>query len=83
MNIPSINVGRRQAGREKALSVFDFDLHTQNFATILQRALSARDRWNQDDEWPINPYYRHNTVELMVKHVEEFLETGRCDFGQA
>jgi len=71
--IPTVNIGDRQKGREKAPSIMDVSCETQSIAAAIRCAVS-RER----DKAPVNPYIGGPTSALIVERLKQFDTTAGC-----
>lgn len=63
--IPTINLGKRQAGRLKSISVIDSSFSKKDFEKNLKKSLSKK--FKQKIKIMKNPYYKKNTINKMIK----------------
>ena len=66
--IPTINIGDRQKGRPKAISVIDCDSSTGSIVEAIQLAMSGEFRAKALNA--VNPYGEGNASECIVKHLK-------------
>lgn len=64
MKIPTVDIGSRQAGRMAADSVIHCGTATDEIKRALSLALS--ERWQEKARATVNPYYRRDTLKLIV-----------------
>lgn len=67
MKIPTVDIGSRQAGRLAADSV----IHCGVTCSEIKRAISLAlgDRWQEKCKATVNPYYRRDTLQLIVNAI--------------
>lgn len=65
--IPTVNIGIRQAGRDRATSVIDCGDSSDEICSAIAKALSPEFRASAAKT--VNPYYRPDTLQLMVKAI--------------
>ncbi len=65
LNIPSINIGRRQDGRIKSNSVIDCNISLKSFEAALKKGLSKKFRNSLKKN--ANPYYKRNSCKNLIK----------------
>lgn len=63
--IPTLNIGKRQAGRVRAQSVIDVSIHIQEMQEALKKVLQQRSDSYQ------NPYFKAGTVTSIAKRLVE------------
>jgi UDP-N-acetylglucosamine 2-epimerase (non-hydrolysing)/GDP/UDP-N,N'-diacetylbacillosamine 2-epimerase (hydrolysing) len=69
--VPTVNIGDRQAGRERAMSVIDCVPRAADIAKAISAALE-RD-WSST----VNPYEREHTVQQIIAQIKRFLSGER------
>lgn len=67
MKIPTVDIGTRQSGRLAADSVIRSAADTASIKRAISLALS--DRWQEKSRSTVNPYYRPNTLQLIVNAI--------------
>ncbi|MDE6450300.1 MAG: UDP-N-acetylglucosamine 2-epimerase (hydrolyzing) [Muribaculaceae bacterium] len=67
MKIPTVDIGSRQAGRLAADSVIHCGADKAGIVRAVSLALS--ERWQEKSRATVNPYYRHDTLRLIVEAI--------------
>lgn len=67
MKIPTVDIGSRQSGRLAADSVIHTDTDTASIKRAISLALS--DRWQEKSRATVNPYYKPDTLQLIVNAI--------------
>jgi len=76
--VPTVNIGKRQAGRVKAKSVFDCAVETKSIRkAITEVQATARNKQDQVS----NPYYGKDTAKTIYKIIRDFLLAGITNKG--
>ncbi len=78
LNIPSINIGRRQDGRIKSNSVIDCQYSLKGFEAALKKGLSKKFRSKLKKN--TNPYYKQNSCSNLIKILKKIkldIDTGK------
>ena len=73
-NVPAINIGERQRGRERGENVIESSFDTQEITLALKKVLSAPFAESIKDTH--SPYNIPGTVEIIVRELEGFLSGG-------
>lgn len=70
LKIPTINIGDRQKGREKADSIIDCDSSEEEIAAAIQKVFNMK----TEKENIMNPYEKANTSTHIISIINEVLE---------
>lgn len=76
-NIPTINVGNRQAGRIKAESIIDCDSDSVEIVQAIKKARS--NSFRELAKKSVNPYFGEDTAKQIVKTIKFFLINRKID----
>ena len=66
-NVPTVNIGGRQDGRIKAISVIDCKGKAKNIEVALKKALSKK--FKEKLQGNINPYFKKNTETNIINQI--------------
>ncbi|MCM1076510.1 MAG: UDP-N-acetylglucosamine 2-epimerase [Bacteroides sp.] len=69
MGIPTVDIGIRQSGRMRGMSVIHSDDTADGIAAAIEKALSPQ--WQRLARVAENPYFRPDTLPMMVKAIAE------------
>ena len=72
MHIPTVDIGIRQDGRERAASVLHCGPYAEDIAECIALALSPSGQ--SLAKRAANPYFREDTVEVMMHAIHDFLQ---------
>ncbi|HAP6002691.1 UDP-N-acetylglucosamine 2-epimerase [Escherichia coli] len=71
LGVPTINIGHRQAGRERGKSVIDVECCHVDILNKIHDILSNRNISADDN---VNPYYKENSADLAMSSIISFLD---------
>lgn len=73
--LPVVNIGNRQSGRMRAQNVIDVPADKSQILAAIQQAVSIEFRESLHDL--VNPYYRENTSETILRKLKNILYDNR------
>lgn len=74
LRVPTVNIGDRQKGRQKAISVIDCEPSADAIGKAIKLARDSQFR--KELQYVTNPYEKLGTAELIIKHIKDMFERG-------